>query len=390
MVKKETGCWLRFMKLPPAGGDDAGGKGKAPPKGKGAPTDDLKACIGRAWVDFNDMLAPGSVETKQRVFLQTCAPITKKTNEDGTEEEVEETEFEKVFEDAKSYIHLKMSFDQPITKVAPEKPEPTPAEIVPVKQFITWPYSKDPCDDFSKQVTLAVESMAKEFYNMFKNKYLSNKKNMTEAEENQQFDECKKEFFYEINTKGKYHILKEKMKKSIVRIVKEHYNKEENSIKGIYKDDRDHFYSDLYNFLVQRMRITVKELVSRKRNELHNNIIIPSEQGQLETDHLIEKTLGETTVQRYKRLSMEHEDLYNNQAKAEEYVVKLCDEMEGDQDALIEAAKFYLRKGDAYAEKAEHNLRNAYSFGMKNQTIAFMYACLLIQNGRQQEAIVIL
>ena len=63
---------------------------------------------------------------------------------------------------------------------------------------------------------------------------------------------------------------------------------------------------------------------------------------------------------------MEHEDLYNNQAKAEEYVVKLCDEMEGDQDALIEAAKFYLRKGDAYAEKAEHNLRNAYSFGMKN------------------------
>jgi hypothetical protein len=86
----------------------------------------------------------------------------------------------------------------------------------------------------------------------------------------------------------------------------------------------------------------------------------------LETDHLIEKTLGETTVQRYKRLSMEHEDLYNNPVRAEEYVVKLCDEMEGDQDALIEAAKFYLRKGDAYAEKAQEKLRNAYSFGMKN------------------------
>jgi predicted Zn-dependent protease len=126
------------------------------------------------------------------------------------------------------------------------------------------------------------------------------------------------------------------------------------------------------------MRKTVKELVSRKRNELHNNIIIPQEQGQLETDHLIEKTLGETTVQRYKRLSMEHEDLYNNQEKAEEYVVKLCEEMEGDQDALLEAAKFYLRKGDAYADKAEQNLRNAYSFGMKNQTVAFMYACLLV------------
>jgi hypothetical protein len=114
------------------------------------------------------------------------------------------------------------------------------------------------------------------------------------------------------------------------------------------------------------MRQTVKELINRKRNELHNNIIIPTEQAQLETDHLIEKTLGETTIQRYKRLSMEHEDLCNNQVKAEEYVVKLCDEMEGDQDALIEAAKFYLRRGDAFAEKAQEYLRNAYSFGMKN------------------------
>jgi len=68
----------------------------------------------------------------------------------------------------------------------------------------------------------------------------------------------KKEFFYEINTQGKYHILKEKMKKSIVRIVKEHFNRTDTSIKGIYKDSRDHFYSQLYNFLVEKMRITVK------------------------------------------------------------------------------------------------------------------------------------
>lgn len=186
MVKVEKGCWLRFMKLPPTQGDDAGGKKVAPPKGaKGAPTDDLKSCIGRAWVNFEDLLKPGSTEIKQRVFLQTCAPITKKTNEDGTEEEVVDTEFDKVFEEAKSYIHLRISFDQPVTKAAPEKPEPIASEIVPIKQFITWPYSKDPCDDFSKQITLAVESMAKEFYNMFKNKYLNNKKNLTEAEENQ-------------------------------------------------------------------------------------------------------------------------------------------------------------------------------------------------------------
>jgi disulfide oxidoreductase YuzD len=43
--------------------------------------------------------------------------------------------------------------------------------------------------------------MAKEFYNQFKKQYIdiSNKK-LTEAEEIAKFDECKKEFFYEINT----------------------------------------------------------------------------------------------------------------------------------------------------------------------------------------------
>jgi len=46
----------------------------------------------------------------------------------------------------------------------------------------------------------------------------------------------KKEFFYEINTQGKYHILKEKMKKSIVRIVKEHFNRPDSQIRGVYKD----------------------------------------------------------------------------------------------------------------------------------------------------------
>ena len=82
--------------------------------------------------------------------------------------------------------------------------------------------------------------------------------------------------------------------------------------------------------------------------------------------------------------------MYNNQTRAEEYVIKACEEMEGDQEALLDAAKFYMRKGEAYAEKAEEYLRDAYSFGMKNQAVALMYACLLVQNGRCDEANVIL
>mmetsp|Transcript_22914 Transcript_22914/g.35246 ORF Transcript_22914/g.35246 Transcript_22914/m.35246 type:complete len:149 (+) Transcript_22914:1655-2101(+) len=87
---------------------------------------------------------------------------------------------------------------------------------------------------------------------------------------------------------------------------------------------------------------------------------------------------------------MEQENLYNNSTRAEEYVTRLCEEMEGDQDALLEAAKFYMRKGEAFAEKAEEYLRDSYSFGMKNSDVALTYACLLVQNGRTKEASVIL
>mmetsp|Transcript_22914 Transcript_22914/g.35244 ORF Transcript_22914/g.35244 Transcript_22914/m.35244 type:complete len:468 (+) Transcript_22914:176-1579(+) len=278
-TKHEKGCWLRFMKLPPSSNEAEAAGGKKDKKGKGAVSDEMKPTFARGWVSFADLQNPGSTECTQRVFLETCAPIVKKQNEEGEEEEVEEEEFDKIFEEAKTYVQIKITFDKAVIPENPEKPEPQPHEIVPIKQFITWPYSKDPCDDFGKQVTLAVESLAKEFYNMFKKQVhdMQSNQNMTEQETSVKFDEMKKEFFYEINTQGKYHILKEKMKKSIVRIVKEHFKRTDNSIRGLTKDPRDHFYSELYNFLVEQMRKTVRQLVHRKKNELHANIIIPKE-----------------------------------------------------------------------------------------------------------------
>ena len=83
---------------------------------------------------------------------------------------------------------------------------------------------------------------------------------MSSQEAQERYEERKKEFLYEINQTGKYHILKEKMKKTIVRIVKEHFGKT-GSVKGLHKDERDNFYSELYVYLVKEMRKTVSEMV---------------------------------------------------------------------------------------------------------------------------------
>jgi hypothetical protein len=97
---------------------------------------------------------------------------------------------------------------------------------------------------------------------------------MSNQESLEKYEERKKEFLYEINQSGKYHILKEKMKKTVVRIVREHFGKTE-AIKGLHKDERDHFYSDLYVFLVSEMRKTVADMVECEKQELHEKVIIP-------------------------------------------------------------------------------------------------------------------
>ena len=97
---------------------------------------------------------------------------------------------------------------------------------------------------------------------------------MSSQEQYDVYEERKKEFLYEINKSGKYHILKERMKKTIVRIVKEHFGKK-GSVKGLQKNDQDRFYSELYVYLVREMRSTVQEMVVCEQNELHDNVTIP-------------------------------------------------------------------------------------------------------------------
>ena len=91
-VKRDKGVWIRFFKAPPVAESEAAGGKKAPSKGAkgGAASDEQKPIVGRAWISFDEMLQPGTLETKQRVYLETCPPLVKKTSDEGAEEEVEE------------------------------------------------------------------------------------------------------------------------------------------------------------------------------------------------------------------------------------------------------------------------------------------------------------
>jgi hypothetical protein len=68
--------------------------------------------------------------------------------------------------------------------------------------------------------------LTREYYTSFKDDLTkAQTTTKTDKETKEDYENRRKEFLYDINTSGKYHILKEKMKKTIVRIVREHFGK---------------------------------------------------------------------------------------------------------------------------------------------------------------------
>jgi hypothetical protein len=87
----------------------------------------MKPTYGKGWISFNDLLKPGATEIKQRVALRTCPPMVKKAGEDGVEKWTEsEEQGESVFENAKTYIYIKITLTDPVTPTVATQPEPLP------------------------------------------------------------------------------------------------------------------------------------------------------------------------------------------------------------------------------------------------------------------------
>ena len=226
-VKVDGGFWLRFMKVPNANpaavAAQAGAKG-APAKAKAPVTDEPKPIISKAWVSLEALRKPGATKTSIRVALETCPTCVKEG--ENSDKYVDNEEVIPFFENEKTYISLTITLTKPIVSLESTQPEPLPADVLPLKQLIVWPFSKNCNDDFRKQVAIAVKALTREYYTMFQQDLETQAKiPMSQKETNNAYEERKKEFLYEINTKGKYHILKEKMKKTIVRIVREHFGK---------------------------------------------------------------------------------------------------------------------------------------------------------------------
>ncbi|KAL4497056.1 hypothetical protein ABPG72_002212 [Tetrahymena utriculariae] len=373
-VYDEKGEYIYFTKLPTLTEEELVKARKQ--KNKNLNVNDLNQVQMRAWVDLSDFEVPGTVEVVKRCYLeQILAP--------ETPAEIPRPNLEK------TYIKITISMDRAISPLV-EEVLPTIRDLIPRPPPIPQqPPSKQCISEFKSELVLAMESLALEYF-QFSNQNFSNnnneKKQAFTVQKAQEAQARKEQFLFHFNKDGKYKVLKERLKKSIVKICRDKFQKS-GSITGITTDQRDQFYSELYVFLMEQTRQTLSDLVSSKREELHEDIVTTYEQSQKERDRILQNITKESDKDKLIRLATDYEIL-NQIELAEKNFKNLIQLNKREPTSYFAYTKFLLRNKNL--SKAEEMLEKALIYDVENKEYQILMACLLLRRNRYKESLLIL
>ena len=371
-VNTEKGAILELQFLPPPDEDP-----KKRPKPKGILPEEIKPLYAVAWIDYTKLFnTPGLTELEIRAKLMTrekyeknidelekiinkkvfnpYSPEYQKLTKNNTEKkdetenknetqnkndtqnktgsqnktenqnENENNDDNKDFlEKAETYIRIRIMLSQPVNPILPDVELPEPIFFIKKEKPPKKPVTTEEIEqDLIRQFKIAIAAIAKVYDEAMGE---SIKGNLMKREKGNIFGAARKEdkeyiskFLDKFNTSGRADLLKEKLKKFIVRIVREKFGKKKTPVKGVYKDDRDQFYSELYSYLTDTLKLAANEFVELKKDELHENVITPFSQSKKEIMEYITRENKEPEDKRLLRLSKENE-LLNDYSKAVKY-----------------------------------------------------------------------
>ena len=376
-VNTEKGAILELQFIPPPDEDP-----KKRPKPKGMLPEEIKPIYAVSWIDYSQLnTTPGIIELELRAKLMTREKYEKnideleklinkkvfnpfspeydklKKNTEKNEEKKDETENKNennqnnpinnnqnnqnnnntqnqnendndenkdFLEKAGTYIRIRIMLSQPVNPVLPDVELPEPITLIKKEKQPKKPITMDEIEqDLIRQFKIAIAAIAKVYDEAMGE---SAKGNLMKREKGNIMGNPKKEdkdqyimkFLDKFNTSGRADLLKEKLKKFIVRIVREKFGKKKTSVKGVYKDDRDQFYSELYAYLTDTLKIATDEFVELKKDELHEYVTTPFSQSKKEIMDYITRENKEPEDKRLLRLSKENE-LLNDYSKAVKY-----------------------------------------------------------------------
>eukprot|EP01022_Parablepharisma_sp_SALTPOND_P011618 TRINITY_DN1488_c0_g1_i1.p1 TRINITY_DN1488_c0_g1~~TRINITY_DN1488_c0_g1_i1.p1 ORF type:complete len:981 (+),score=184.79 TRINITY_DN1488_c0_g1_i1:3966-6908(+) len=389
-VNQSRGCWIYFNRLPPLEDEDPKKKPKAGAAKKPGTELDNKPISARAWLPLEELMIPGGIVADQRVFLETIVetkpeetakPEEKKEGKKETKKEEVKPEDPRIFEQAKTYVRIKLTLSQPIN---PVREQADPAVLI-TKFPLKVPTTKDATKMYKLQLQKAVKDLAKLYVEIDEaekekaSQQKSKEQQMTEKQQEKLRQKKKEKFMEELNNSGKYVAFKEQLKKVIMRIAREKFQKMGDA-KGINKDQ---FYSELYVYLIEQMHLTVDSIVKTRRSELPEDIVASKEIVQRENDSIMSKVFKETVAQRLDRLYKEYERNLEFDL-AEKYLLDIINLDPKDSKSWMKYYKFAMKVNNI--AKAEECLREALAIEPVNTDYLLTIGGILVHRRRYGEA----
>ncbi len=394
-INTEKGCLLELFKIPPPDDDP-----KKRPKPKNMSPEDIKPIYCVSWIDLSQFhLKPGLTEVELRSplmlketyerKLQLEEELVKATDEghDTTEIINHLNNLTDYVMHKKTYLHLQINLSVPVNPSPPEKPYPNTFDLIkkeekPFKQIT----ADEICNDFRKQLKIAIAAIAKQYEDFMgdaKNNLIKRDKgNVLSNAKKEERDSNITKFMINFNVSGKAELLKEKLKKFIVRIVREKYKKKTN-VKGVFKDEKDQFYSELFAYLTDEVKLAMDDYVVQKKDELHEHIISSYEQSRKEVMQYSVRVNKEPEEKRLLRLSFEYEIMEDLNKALFYYKARLT--LNQNKDAWASFATLTKKMG--LLVDTEEAIVNCLEIEPDETNFKILYAALKWLKGRSSDAI---
>ena len=179
-----------------------------------------------------------------------------------------------------------------------------------------------------------------------------------------------------------YAQLKKELKMAIHRIICDKYHKTVSG-KGLDKDGRAKFISNLYTYLVQQISFSLHSAIMMYKDKLHEDLIEDLIASTEAENIRRNQTFREVYKDQVDRLAIEYENI-GNFPMAEFYYKKLVLLDPYNVDRLLDLARFSMKQNKV--DRAYEFFRRAKDEQPDNQNITLAFASILIERERYSEA----
>ena len=172
------------------------------------------------------------------------------------------------------------------------------------------------CNDFRKYIKIFIESICKNYDEFIGGDSSKNQAARRGDKVGSMISNVKKEerdlninkFIAKFIENGKAKIMKEKLQKFIIKIALEKYKKRK-EVNEKFEEQREKFFSEIYAYICEEVKLGMDEYIYMKRDEIHEHILSSYDQSRKEIINYAIRKTKEPEEKRLLRLSNEYEIL---------------------------------------------------------------------------------